>query len=440
MGSARAVSSRSITSAAVVIVGCAAALLPTSIAMAGGHSAKGWSEATMRSGAARASTDLGYPVAISGDTMVVGAAATVTQRGGGGEGALYVFTRPKSGAWTNSRPTAVLTVAGSPPTDEGDGLGTGVAIEGKTIVAGDSAAGKDQAGAVYIFTEPRRGWRTTSHPSAVLTASAASDLLYLGGTIAMRGNTIVASASAGNYPAAVVFTKPVSGWAHEHETADLINSSGYGSSFLPIAVSANTVVVGGGYDAGAWLFTKPKTGWATTMTPTQELYESNAGKATPDAFGYAVAIDGSTVAVGAPGDFYFNEPPRKGAVYFFKKPAAGWASVPSPLSDSWRLNATHEPKGDDFGASVAFSGQTLAVGAPAHVIGHHLSGGEGYVFNTLDNWADATQVAALPDPNGGPYDELGWSTAISGSSVVFGAEYAYKSEGAADVYTKKSKG
>jgi hypothetical protein len=99
----------------------------------------------------------------------------------------------------------------------------------------------------------------------------------------------------------------------------------------------------------------------------------------------------------------------------------------------------HEPKGDGFGASVAFSGQLLAVGAPTHVVGHHASAGAGYVFDTADNWADAQQDAAFPDPNGGPYDELGWSGAISGSSVVFGAEFAYKSEGAADVYTEMSK-
>jgi FG-GAP repeat len=434
-----AVSSRLIASSAVMIVGCSMALLPASTATAAGHVGKTWAEATMRSGAAHPSTDLGYPVAISGDTMVVGAAATVTGQGGG-QGAVYVYTKAKSGVWADATPKAVLTVAGSPPTDEGEGLGTGVAIEGNTIVAGNSAAGKDQAGAVYIFNKPRHGWRTTSHPSAVLTPSAASDTTSLGGSVAIYRDTIVASAFSNNYPSAAVFTRPASGWAHEHETADLVNTTAEGSdALLPVAVSANTVVVGGHYDAGAWLFSKPPTGWATTTTPTQELTESNVGGSAPDSFGYAVAVEGSTVAVGAPGDLFFGQPPTKGAVYLYAEPPAGWGSVASPMSDSLKLQSVHEPKGDFFGSSVAFSGPRLAVGAPTHVVGHHDSAGVGYVFDTVDSWTHGRQVAALPDPNGGPYDELGWSTAISGSSVVFGAEYAYKSEGAADVYTAMAK-
>jgi hypothetical protein len=440
MGSARVVSPRLITSAAVVAVCCTVALLPASSARAGGHVGKTWAEATMRSGAARASTDLGFPVAISGNTMVVSATATVTKRGGGGEGALYVYTKPKSGVWADATPTAVLTVASSPPTPEGEGLGTGVAIEGNTIVAGDSWVGKDhEAGAVYVFTKPRHGWRTTSHPSAVLTAKASSNVEGLGESIAMHGNTIVAAAYANDYPAAVLFTRPASGWKNEHETADLADTSGVGSPYLAVAMSANTVVVGGGYGEDAWLFTKPPTGWASTTTATQDLYESNAGKSTPDGFGFSVAVEGRTVAVGAEGDPFYGEPPVKGAVYFYTEPAGGWAAVTSPMSDTWKLNSAHEPKGDSFGASVAFSGQTLAVGAPLHVLGHHHSAGEGYVFDTHDNWAHAKQVAALPDPNGGRYDELGWSSAISGSSIVFGAEYAYKSEGAADVFTDMAK-
>jgi hypothetical protein len=440
MGSARVVSPRLITSAAVVVaVGCAMALLPASPAAAGGHVGKTWAEATMRSGAARASTDLGFPIAISSNTMVVSAPATVTKRGGGGEGALYVYTKPKSGVWANATPTAVLTVASSPPTPEGEGLGTGVAIEGNTIIAGDDAVGKDDAGAVYVFTKPRHGWRTTSHPSAVLTAKASSDVDGLGESVAMHGNHIVAAAYANDYPAALVFTRPASGWKNEHETADLADSSAVGSPYLAVAMSANTVVVGGGYDEDAWLFTKPSTGWASTTTATQDLYESNAGKSTPDGFGFSVAVEGSTVAVGAMGDPFYGEPATKGAVYFYTEPAGGWAAVTSPMADTWKLSSVHEPKGDDFGASVALSGQTLAVGAPLHKVGHNPSAGEGYVFHSASNWAHAKQVAALPDPNGGPYDELGWATAISGSSIVFGAEYAYKSEGAADIFTDFAK-
>jgi hypothetical protein len=440
-GRARSGSGRLIASSVVVIAGCAVALLPTASASAGGHVRKTWAEATMRAGSAHPSTDLGYPVAVSGSTMVVGASATVTGPGGGGQGAAYVYTRPKSGVWADATPTAVLTVAGSPPTQNGDGFGTGVAIEGSTIVVGDSAAGKADAGAVYIFSRPRHGWRTTSHPSAVLTAKPASDLKVLGGTIAIDGATIVASAlSADAYPTAVVFTRPPSGWAHEHETADLINASVLGSNpSFPLAVSAGTVVVGGLYSDAAWLFAEPPSGWATTTTPTQALTESDIGGTRPDGFGYAVAVQGSIVAIGAPGDLFFEQPPTRGAVYFYAEPAGGWGSVASPLSNSSKLEPAHEPKGDSFGASVAFSGRTLAVGAPDHVVGHHASAGEGYVFTTKDHWAHSTRAAALPDPNGGQYDELGWSTAIGGSSIVFGAEFAYKSEGAADVFTRMAK-
>jgi FG-GAP repeat len=426
---------------AVVLVG-AACVVPAVAASATGHARTSDAEVILRSSSARPATHLGEAIAISGNTMVVGAPATVTGAGGG-QGAVYVYTRSRSGAWS-TRPVAVLTVKGSPATPFGEGLGSAVAISGATIVAGDPSA-RDTAGAVYVFARSSHGWRTTNHPAATLTARAGETLSWLGATLTMHGGTIVAGAgvvqsSSSEYPAAVVFVRKGSRWASEHDTADLVyQSSAYLESSFAVAMTADTIVMGCDLFSKAWVFTRPSGGWASTTTPTMQLSESNAASGPGDALGASVAIEGSTVMVGAPGWGFSPEPTYKGAVYQYAEPTGGWATASSPLSDSAAVGAPTERLGDGFGASLALSGQLLSVGAPDRSIGHRYSAGEGFVFmKPATGWSHAVNLATMADPNGGADDEMGLGTAIDGASVAFGADGAYKYVGAVDVYTAKT--
>ena len=97
---------------------------------------------------------LGYSVAVSGDTLVAGA-PFATVNGNADRGAVYVFVAPRGG-WANATETAKLTASDGAANDN---LGTGVGISGDTVVAGSNATidGHADQGAVYVFLKPR-GW------------------------------------------------------------------------------------------------------------------------------------------------------------------------------------------------------------------------------------------------------------------------------------------
>src|ERR1700676_707069 len=93
----------------------------------------------------------GVSAAVSGNTVVVGAFDANIEKTGNA----YVFVKPSSG-WGNMTQTATLT-----PSDGGEGFGTSVAISGDTIIVGAANASNQYGrtpdrqtqgpGAAYIF-------------------------------------------------------------------------------------------------------------------------------------------------------------------------------------------------------------------------------------------------------------------------------------------------
>lgn len=101
----------------------------------------------------------GASVAVSGNTLVVGArGATVTQAG---QGAVYVFTRTGT-AWTLQTKLVPSDAAA------GDAFGSAVAIFGNTLVVGASRKTLTETGqgAAYIFTRTGTSWTQTNRLSA----------------------------------------------------------------------------------------------------------------------------------------------------------------------------------------------------------------------------------------------------------------------------------
>src|SRR5262249_62362476 len=93
------------------------------------------------------------PTAISGNTIVAGAPGA-TVAGNASQGTAYVFVKPASG-WADGTQTAKLTASGGLPEDL---LGSSVAIDGDTIVAGAPSppvTPNPHHGAVYVFVKPR---------------------------------------------------------------------------------------------------------------------------------------------------------------------------------------------------------------------------------------------------------------------------------------------
>ena len=97
-----------------------------------------------------ADDEFGYAVSVNSDTAIIGGG----QCDGGCPGTAYVYVEPPTG-WANMTETAQLT----PSDGEGeDGFASSVSIAGDTAVAGSPGHPFEEAGAVYVFTEPAGGW------------------------------------------------------------------------------------------------------------------------------------------------------------------------------------------------------------------------------------------------------------------------------------------
>jgi hypothetical protein len=104
----------------------------------------------------------------------------------------------------------------------------------------------------------------------------------------------------------------------------------------------------------------------------------------------------------------------------------------------WKQSA--ELKGSDtvasdlFGGSVAISGTSVMVGADEHAA----YGGRAYVFTkTAKGWKQAAELKGSDTVAG---DQFGKSVAISGTTAVVGANSHAKIAGRAYVFTKTAKG
>jgi len=123
-------------------------------------------------------------------------------------------------------------------------------------------------------------------------------------------------------------------------------------------------------------------------------------------FGWSVAIDGDTVVIGA------SEAGTGGAVYVFRTTDDG-----ATYDEVAKLTASDAAAGDGFGHSVAIDGDTVVVGAD----GKDSYTGAAYVFRTSDGWDTYGQVAKLTAGDAAAWDGFGWSVAIDGATIVFGA-------------------
>jgi hypothetical protein len=246
---------------------------------------------------ASANDHFGGSVAISGDTVVVGAYADGI---GGNKGSAYVFVR-SGGTWTQQ---AQLT---DPLSAVHDLFGGSVAINGDTVVVGASLrdVGANSAqGLAYVFLRTGTAW--TQQAQLTYSLGAADD--HFGSSVAIDGDTVVVGAA--NYlledfnplPGyACVFVRTGTIWLQQaHFTAsDGTPDDSFGVS---VGISGDTVVVGAPYaevganngQGSAYVFVKSGTSW-----PQQAHLTASDGVAA-DHFGSSVAISGDTALIGAP--------------------------------------------------------------------------------------------------------------------------------------------
>ena len=386
-------------------------------------------------------TGLGMSVAVSGDTVVVGAP---NSRWSDGRGVVYLFTAPDSGQ-TSIPDSIVLT---SPSSLPGDSFGDSVSISGDTIVVGapsersesESTWPWSRAGAAYVFTKPAGGWASTSEASR-LSAPEGQGEIYFGMSVVVSGDTVVAGTGSG---AAYVFSKPGGGWADTSESArltasDVSEDDRFGRS---VTVSGDTVVVGAyladlddeeeNYGA-AYVYTKPSDGWEDTSDSVMLTAPDGAeGRE----FGRSLSMSSDTLVIGAPYTGRYTDyenyrrardaedkTPYLGAVYVYTKPATGWADAASPAKIT---NPDDEPW-TEFGLSVSVNAETIAVGDPearraTEDEEYAQRTGTAYVFGKpSEGWSSAAEHRELPMPERMGYDHYGSSISVSGDIAVVGA-------------------
>jgi trimeric autotransporter adhesin len=194
-----------------------------------------------------------------------------------------------------------------------------------------------------------------------------------------------------------------------------------------VAISGTTVAVGEAFGAGAvHVFELSGTAWVRTaiLRPVLDSF--------PRRFGHSVALSGDTLVVGDVGDASAStgvggdptnsDAPFSGAVYVYVRGEAGWT-----LEAYIKPSNTEEQ--DIFGASVALSGNTLAVSSSdassaTGVHGDPLNNdspdaGSVFIFERgPGGWA---QQAYLKASNTDARDFFGSALELSGDTLVIGA-------------------
>lgn len=233
---------------------------------------------------------------------------------------------------------------------------------------------------------------------------------FFGGSVAVSGSLVAVGAPFTDSDTGQVF---VFNTANGSVLSLLDPAPGYTyySFFgLSIALSGTTLVVGapgdsnpaGQMSAGhAYVFN------AANGSLIQQLRDPNSQ---PDgSFGTSVAISGNTIVVGAPGETD-DDVVESGAAYVYGIPGGLTNILLSPNPGAY----------DDFGASVAISGNQVVVGAPNQAVGLATYAGEAYVFDAASGHVVRSLIAPTPQN----FASFGGSVAIAGAQILVGAPLA----------------
>lgn len=362
-------------------------------------------QAYLKASNTQAFDEFGFDVAVSGDTIVVGARsedsanpANQADNSAGAAGAAYVFVRSGT-TWTQQAYLKPLVIGA------GDEFGRVVAISGETIVVG--ASGEDSnattvggndadnsasgAGAAYVFVRSGTSWTQQAYLKA--SNSAAGDAF--GGYVAVSGDIAVIGAS------------------QEDSNATGVNGNPANDSALE--------------SGAAYVFIRNGATW------TQQAYLKASNTNAADSFGRAVDVDGDTVVVGAFGEDSAsggvgglqgdNSASSAGAAYVFVTDGTSW-------TQQAYVKAADPADGDSFGTSVGVSGEVMVVGASSE--GSAATGVNGNPFDNGNSLAGAAYVftrtgtrwvqkAYLKPGSTASSPAFGHSVAVSGDTVVVGA-------------------
>ncbi|MBY0114337.1 MAG: hypothetical protein K2Y21_16105 [Phycisphaerales bacterium] len=350
----------------------------------------------------------GTSVAISGDTAIVGA-PNDDVGGNANQGSAYVFVRSGT-TWTQQ---AQLTATGGAANDS---FGFSVAVSGNTAIVGaylDDVGASVDRGSAYVFVRSGAIW--TQQAQLTATGGATSDqfgyAVSISGDTALIGAPFDAVGANLGQGSAYVFTRSGTTWTQQAQ----LNATGGAANDLfgiSVALSGDTALVGAYLDdvgananqGSAYVFVRSGATWS------QQAQLTAAGGAVNDNFGNAVALSGDTALVGARADDV-NGKIDQGSAYVFVRSGTAW-------TQQAQLTAADGAAGDQFGYAVGLSGDVAIVGASSDDIGANGNQGSASVFARSGTaWA---QIGPLAANGGAANDNYGWSVALSGDTAIVG--------------------
>jgi WD40 repeat protein len=241
-----------------------------------------------------------------------------------------------------------------------------------------------------------------------LTASdgVASD--FFGVSVAVSGNTAIVGAwgdddlgtSAGS---AYLFNVTTGSQVAKLHGLDTAAGDAFGNA---VAISGGIGIIGASQDDDAG--TSSGSAYLFDVSTGNQLFKLTAlDAAVGDQFGRSVAISGGVAIVGAFTDD--DAGTSSGSAYLFDVTTGNQIA---------KLTASDAARGDFFGSTVAISGDTAIVGAGQNSEAGG-SSGAAYLFDVTTG----NQIAKLTALDAAPGDQFGGSVAISGNIAIIGAEF-----------------
>ncbi|MBN2293997.1 MAG: hypothetical protein JXM70_16340 [Pirellulales bacterium] len=297
-------------------------------------------------------------------------------------------------------------------TDDGansDGFGKNLSIDGNRAIIGadyDDDNGLN-SGSVYIFEDAGLGWTQT----AKLTAIDGEREDYFGRGVSISGNIAIVGAyrdddNGSDSGSAYIFEYAGSGWT---QVAKLMGDDTVAGDYFgfSVSISGTVAVVGAQHDDDHGNSSGSAYIFEDTGSGWTQVAKLIADDGSAsDQFGQSVAISGNRIIVGASNDNTYS-----GSVYIFEDTGTGWSQVAKLTADDAEIS-------DYFGCSVAISGNMAVVGAYGDDGVGSLSG-SAYIFeDTGSGW---TQTNKLTVAEGESTYYFGYSVSISGDTAIVGA-------------------
>ena len=350
------------------------------------------------------------------------------------EGTVYVFHRP-NGGW--GQPYISNKLA-SPEPRSGGRFGASLAItRDHLIVGGKNGSWSPGTGKVFVYPVPAGRSYYTGSPAVLADPHGGSYDLF-GAAVTAGGDSIAVLApradGEGFRGEAYLFTMPEAGWEFSRPGGGYVaRINGFGPT---AAYGSTPSVVGDGVEiayvaqplgfphrSSVVVFTGSPGAWVTVDD--FAILSAPSGRPVND-FGRTLAKSGNLLVVGAPPKF--GDTVRSGSVYVFARPPAGWQSGPRPAE----LTAPPGIVAVGFGNSLAVSGDTVAVGAPAG------ASGAAFVYQkpASGGWKSTASAVALQPPRNAGDGYFGTSVAIDGDIIVVGMPGGESAPGAVYVFER----